>query len=113
VLERAAELPPLDLFPDNVEMVLQKVETLIGAGAASRVRIFMAKVCTELPLQPSKGAKSWVPFRTYYLYKAQGWKEPGAHRIAVFYLVVTEQECSISFPTDYSYKNVVDLASRP
>jgi len=109
MLKRAEELPPVDLFPDNVETALEKAEKLIGAGGASRVRVFLAKACTDLHLQPSKGAKTWIPFRTYCLYKAEGWQEPRAHRIAVFYFIVTERQCSISFPTDYYYKNVVDF----
>ena len=37
ILKRAEELPPPDMFPENVEKALRKTEEVIGPGAASRL----------------------------------------------------------------------------
>ena len=36
MLKRAGELPPADLFPENLETALARIEETTGPGAASR-----------------------------------------------------------------------------
>ena len=52
LLKRAAELPPSDLFPENVEKILSEIEQGIGPGATSRLRIFLGK-SMKAGLKPS------------------------------------------------------------
>jgi len=108
MLKRAEELPPPDLFPDNVEMALSRIEETIGPGAMSRLRMFLGKCLREVGLKPSPSAKQWIPFRRYSLYKPDHWEEPKPHSIGVFYLFATRSEYGLSFPTD-RYKRVVDF----
>jgi uncharacterized protein (TIGR02391 family) len=107
MLKRAEELPPPDLFPENVETALSKIEETIGPGATSRLRMFLGKCLKEIGLKPSASAKQWIAFRRYALYKPDHWDEPRSHSIAVFYLVATGPEYSLYFSTNYYYANVV------
>lgn len=106
ILKRAEELPPPDLFPDNVEAVLGKIEEMIGPGAMSRLRMFLGKCLRKVGLRPSTSATQWIPFKRYALYKQENWEEPKPHSTAVFYLLATGTEYGLSFPTNY-YSNVV------
>lgn len=107
ILKRAEEIPPTDIFPENLEAALLKIEEGVGAGAASRLRVFLAKVHRDLGLRPSTSATQWIPFRRHCLYKPGNWEEAKPHRIAVFYVLATGDESGLSFPTHYYYRNVV------
>jgi uncharacterized protein (TIGR02391 family) len=109
ILKRAEEMPPTDVFPENLEAALLKIEEGIGAGAASRLRVFLAKVHRDLGLRPSTSATNWIPFRRHCLYKPSNWEEPKPHRIAVFYALAGD-ESGLLFPTHYYYRNVVDFS---
>jgi uncharacterized protein (TIGR02391 family) len=107
MLKRVEELPPPDLFPENLENALAQIEEAVGPGAAGRLRVFLGKTLQDIGLAPSTSAKQWIPFKRHCLYKADDWDEPKPHRIAVFYLVSTEKEYGISFPVIYYYEQVV------
>lgn len=107
MLKRAEELPPPDMFPDNIETALRKIEEAIGPGATSRLRVFLGKSVRDVGLKPSTSAKQWIPFRRYCLYKADQWEEPKPHPIPVFYLMATGTECGLQFPMSYYYVKVV------
>jgi len=105
MLQRAEELPPPGLFPENVEVALVRVEEAIGPGAASRLRTFLGKCLKELGLKPAT-AKQWIPFKRYALYKLDQWEKPRSHPITVFYLRATDPEYRLQFST-YHYVRVV------
>jgi uncharacterized protein (TIGR02391 family) len=88
LVKRAEDLPPVGLFPENVETALSKIEKEIGPGATSRLRLFLGKCISEVGLKPSSTATQWLPFRKHALYQADGWEAPKAHAIPVFYLQV-------------------------
>lgn len=100
ILKRAEELPPPGLLPENVENALEKVEKTIGAGAASRLHSFLARCVSELGLRTTTSAKQGFPFRRHALYKAGWWDEPKAHRVAAFYLVVSDKRLGLQFPVN-------------
>lgn len=106
ILKRAEELPPPGLFADYVETALAKVEESLGPGATSRLRMFLGKCLKELGLSTATG-KQWIPFKRHAFYKYDGWAEPKSHSIAVFYLLATENDCALTFSTDYYYSRVV------
>jgi uncharacterized protein (TIGR02391 family) len=107
MLERVEELPPPGLFSENVEAALGRIEQAIGPGATSRLRVFLGKTVEDLGLKPTTGAKQWIPFRAYCLYKADQWQEPRPHPVAVFYLKSTDTDRAVYFPTSYYYRQVV------
>jgi uncharacterized protein (TIGR02391 family) len=109
MLRRAEELPPPDMFPATLEGALDKLEEVIGPGATSRLRLFLAKSVREVGLTPDASAKQWIPFRRYCLYKFRHWEEPKPHPVAVFYLLATEKDYGLSFPTTLYFRNVVDF----
>lgn len=106
MLKRVEELPPPELFPENVENMLGNIEEEIGPGATSRLRMFLGK-CMKAGLKPSPTAKQWIAFKQYGLFKLDHWDEPRSHNIAVFYLSRDGSEHRLSFPTSYYYANVV------
>ena len=106
MIRRAEELPPPDLFPENVELALRKIEQGIGPGNTSRLRMFLGK-CMKTGIRPSVSAKEWIPFRKLALVKYDNWDEPKAHNIAVFYLTGHESGQTIQFPTNYYYSRVI------
>jgi uncharacterized protein (TIGR02391 family) len=108
MLKRAEELPPPDLFPDNVEIVLEKTEETMGPGAASRLRTFLGK-CVRTGIKPSSKAKWSIPFRRYGLWKHHDWDEPKSHRIAMFYVEVGGKEPRFYFPVSYYYGNLINF----
>jgi len=105
MLKRVEELPPPGSLPKNVEDALSRIEEVIGPGATGRLRVFLGE-CIQMGLTTTTATK-WVPFRTYALYKPDRWDQPRPHPIAVFYLVATGSEYSLSFPTGYYYADVV------
>jgi hypothetical protein len=107
MLKRAEELPPPDLFSENVEEALDKLEEKIGPGATSRLRTFLGKCITEVGLRSTESATQWIPFRRYCLYQPERWEEAKPHRIAVFYVVVAGSTYALYLPTDYYYSAVV------
>jgi uncharacterized protein (TIGR02391 family) len=107
IVKRAEELPPPDIFPDNLEAALIKIEEAIGPGAASRLRVFLSQTYKDVGLRPSTSATQWIPFRRHCLYKATHWDEAKPHRIAVFYLLATGADYGLSFLTSYYYRHVV------
>jgi hypothetical protein len=109
ILKRAEELPPPDMFPENLEKVLAQIEEAIGPGAASRLRVFLGKIIRDTGLRPSTSAKQWIPFKRYCLYRAPQWDEPKPHRIAVLYLSRSGKDYGLSFPTASYYAQVVDF----
>jgi uncharacterized protein (TIGR02391 family) len=106
MLRRVDELPPPELFPENVENLLASFEGKGGPGAASRLRMFLGR-CMRIGLSPSASAKQWIPFKRYGLVKFPRWDEPRPHNFAVFYLVVDGSGHSLHFSTNYYYSNVV------
>jgi uncharacterized protein (TIGR02391 family) len=107
MLKRAGELPPPDMFPENLEKVLAQIEEVIGPGATSRLRVFLGKIIRDTGLRPSTSAKQWIPFKRYCLYKAAQWDEPKPHRIAVFYLTAPGKDYGLHFPMTSYYEQVV------
>jgi uncharacterized protein (TIGR02391 family) len=105
LLGRVEELPPPDLFPENVDNLLEGAEEKIGPGATSRLRVFLGK-CVKAGLK-STSAKQWIPFRKYALLERDGWAKPKARPIAVFYLFWDRSGYALSFPTSYYYASVV------
>jgi uncharacterized protein (TIGR02391 family) len=101
ILQRAEELPPPGAFPENVEALLKTGEEEIGPGGSTRLRSFLGK-CLNLGLQPSKGAKVWIPFRQYAHVKFDWWEAAKPHRIALFYLGAHR----VGFPTSGYYMGV-------
>jgi uncharacterized protein (TIGR02391 family) len=108
MIRRAEELPPPDLFPENVEFALRKIEQSIGPGSTSRLRMFLGK-CIKTGIHPSVAAKEWIPFRKRALVKYDNWDEPKSHNIAVFYVTVHASGYTIQFPTNYYYSKVIDF----
>lgn len=106
MLKRAEELPPPDLFPDNVERALSEVEEAIGPGAASRLRMFLGK-CMKVGLKPSTAAKQWIPFKRYGLVKFDRWDEPKPFSIPMFYLLAEVPGKGLHFSTNSYYSYVV------
>jgi uncharacterized protein (TIGR02391 family) len=106
ILQRVEELPPPDLFPENVENLLRGAEEKIGPGATSRLRVFLGK-CVQAGLQPNASAKQWIPFRKYALFKREKWTEPKPHQIGVFYLFWDRSGYALNFETKYYYSDVV------
>ena len=106
ILSRAEELPPPEMFPENVETMLHEIEQEVGPGAGSRVRLFIGK-CIGLGLQPTLSGKQWIPFRRYALRLREGWDEPRPSRIAVFYLAKQAREHRIIFSTASYYAETV------
>jgi uncharacterized protein (TIGR02391 family) len=106
MLRRVEELPPPELFPENVETMLASAEKELGPGAASRLRVFLGK-CLKTGLKPATDAKQWIPFRRYALFRRDDWVESRPHRVAVFYLAWEKSEHRVNFPTSYYYADVV------
>lgn len=112
MLERAEELPPPGLLPENVEKALLKIENGIGPSATIRFRSFLGK-CLETGLKPSTSAKIWIPFRRYAFTKFDWWEEPKPHRIPMFYIGVEERQHSLQFPVSDYFAYVVGFDPDP
>lgn len=108
ILKRAEGFPSPDLFPDNLETALGEMESAIGPGATSRLRVFLGKCMKKMGLKPSPSAKQWIPFKGYAFGRFGDWKEPKPHPIAVFYIFVSgEGQYKVQFPVQYYYKKVI------
>lgn len=106
MLKRVEELPPPDLFPANVDGVLDRIEQAIGPAAVSRLRVFLGK-CVKAGMDPDKSAKQWVPFKKRALVQFEYWDKPKRHLMGVFYVIASDKIPAISFPTNYYYINVI------
>ena len=100
ILQRAEELPPPGLLPENVEDALEKVEAAIGPGATSRLHSFLARCVSELGLRTTTTAKQGFPFRRHAFYQASWWDEPKAHAVPAFYLLVSSKRLGLQFPVN-------------
>jgi uncharacterized protein (TIGR02391 family) len=100
LLKRVEDLPPIGLLPENAENALDTVEEAIGPGATSRLHSFLGRCVSKLKLRTTPSAKQWFPFRRHALYKADSWDAPKAHRVPVFYLVVTGKRQDLHFPAN-------------
>jgi len=107
-LERVKELPPPNLFPDNVETVLTEIERVIGLGATSRLRIFLGK-CIGVGIQPTTTATQSIPFRRVALQEYKTWEKPRPYPTPIFYL---KSRCGIEFNRNY-YDRVVGFDAEP
>ena len=108
ILKRAEELPASGFFPANLENALATAESVIGASATSRLRVFLGN-CMKAGLQPTNSPKQWIPFRRQARFKAPGWTEYKPHRIAVFYLVADGSTAAIHFPMGYYLSKVYEF----
>jgi uncharacterized protein (TIGR02391 family) len=107
MIKRVGDLPSPDLFPANVEKILEDIGAQLGMGEASRLRLFLGK-CIKAGMTPRKDAKTWIPFRRHALVQLEKWEEPKTHQIAVFYLANTApKQFSITFSTSYYYPSIV------
>jgi len=107
MLKRVEELPPPELFPDNVEMALGRIEETIGPGATNRLRVFLGKCLQEVGLKPSTSAKYWIPFRRYAFVKFDSWDKPKPHPIPLFYLAAEGPQRILQFPLGNYYAYVI------
>ena len=112
MLQRAEELPPPGLFPENVERALAEIEQSIGAGPVSQLRAFLGK-CMEMGLKPSTSAKYSIPFRRYAYVRFGWWDKAKPHPIPVFYLGSGGPEPVLQFPVNNYYVCVVGFDADP
>jgi uncharacterized protein (TIGR02391 family) len=103
MLKRAGEMPPLDLLPKKVEILLTEIEQAVGAGAASRIRLFLCR-CMEMGLKPA-AATVWIPFKRYAFVKYKAWDEPKSYAIPLFYIGSDR----LQIPLNYYYPTVIGL----
>lgn len=105
LLDRAEELPPPGLLPENVEAAISEVEASVGPGAASRLRMFLGK-CIKIGVEPGS-AEGWIPFKAYGLVKYDRWEEPRSHSIPVFHLYPHSNGRGLAFVVQKYHAKVV------
>lgn len=106
LLDRAEELPPPGLFPENVEAAISEVEVAVGPGAASRLRMFLGK-CIKVGIQPGS-AEGWIAFSgSYGLVKYDHWDEAKPHKIPLFHLYPHGNGRGIAFVVQRYHAKVV------
>ncbi len=108
MLRRPGELPPPDMFPENVVVILDECEKTAGPGAASRLRVFIGQ-CLRLGLKAARAAKQWIPFKRYAQYKLAAWPQPKTYQVPIFYLTEQGADNALHFPTHSYYANIPDF----
>ena len=108
IIKRAEDMPPLEMFPENVDHALQFYEDKLGPGSAGRLRTFLGK-CLKRGLIPVSTSKQWVPFKCHGLVKFDHWEKPKSHSLAVFYISSDQVEKAVNIPTDHYYSHLVDF----
>jgi len=108
LLNRAGEVPPPGLLPDNVENLLGQFEQKAGPAAASRFRSFLGK-CVTAGLKPSRKATAWIGYRKRAWVKFDWWEEPKSHNISMFY----HGSRNLSFPIRGYYSSAVGFDTEP
>jgi len=106
LLNKVEDLPPKDMFPENVNQVIDQVEKTVGAGAASRLRTYVSK-CVKAGLTPNPKTKQWIPFRRHALMKYEHWEKAKPYSLAMFYLVLGVPDQVIQFPVYQYYQLIV------
>src|SRR5690606_17722704 len=98
-------------FPNNLETALVAAENELGAGATSRLRVFLAKAVRR-GLQVDGKAQQWTAFRAYALRQEQDCPEPRRVKMAIFYFYNVPTEYAIEFSVGGQYQSAVafDLA---
>jgi uncharacterized protein (TIGR02391 family) len=106
ILARASELPPPKFFPENLEKVPAEIEQTMGAGVASRLRMFTGK-CIKIGVEAKASNKQWIAFQRQALkaYDSGQKRKPGM--IIVFYIYSDERAKGIWFPINQYYRRVI------
>ncbi|MCB0021525.1 MAG: TIGR02391 family protein [Caldilinea sp.] len=106
IVARASDVPAKVTFPENLETALIAAESELGAGATSRLRVFLAKAVRG-GLQVDGKAQQWIAFRAYALRQEQEWPEPRRVKMALFYFYNVPTEYAIEFSVGGQYQSAV------